>query len=43
MKCEAKKEKAEKAAAEKARKIARDEKMRQQKADAKAKRDGKGE
>ena len=40
MKCEAKKEKAEKAAAEKARKIARDEKMRQQKADAKAKREG---
>lgn len=45
MKLEEKKVKAEKAAAEKARKIARDEKMRKQKAEAKAARegDGKGE
>lgn len=45
MKLEEKKAKAEKAAAEKARKIARDEKMRKQKAEAKAARegDGKGE
>lgn len=45
MRQEEKKAKAEKAAAEKARKIARDEKMRKQKAEAKAARegDGKGE
>ena len=45
MRQEEKKAKAEKAAAEKARKIARDEKMRNQKAEAKAARegDGKGE
>jgi hypothetical protein len=43
MRQEEKKAKAEKAAAEKARKIARDEKMRQQKAEAKAAREGKGE
>jgi flagellar biosynthesis/type III secretory pathway protein FliH len=45
MKLEEKKAKAEKAAADKARKIARDEKMRKQKAEAKAARegDGKGE
>ena len=45
MKLEEKKVKAEKAAADKARKIARDEKMRKQKAEAKAARegDGKGE
>lgn len=45
MRQEEKKAKAEKAAAEKARKIARDEKMREQKAEAKAARegDGKGE
>ena len=43
MKLEEKKVKAEKAAADKARKIARDEKMRKQKAKAKAAREGKGE
>lgn len=45
MRQEEKKAKAEKAAADKARKIARDEKMRKQKAEAKAARegDGKGE
>jgi flagellar biosynthesis/type III secretory pathway protein FliH len=43
MRQEEKKAKAEKAAAEKARKIARDEKMRKQKAAAKAAREGKGE
>jgi len=45
MRQEEKKAKAEKAAAEKARKIARDEKMRKQKAEARAARegDGKGE
>ena len=43
MKLEEKKVKAEKAAADKARKIARDEKMRKQKAEAKAAREGKGE
>ena len=42
MKLEEKKVKAEKAAAEKARKIARDEKMRKQKAEAKAAREGEG-
>ena len=41
MKCEAKAEKAAKAAEEKAKKIARDEAMRRQKAEAKAKREGK--
>jgi hypothetical protein len=40
MKCEAKAEKAAKAAEEKAKKIARDEAMRRQKAEAKAKREG---
>lgn len=40
MKCEAKAEKAAKAAEEKAKKIARDEAMRRQKAKAKAKREG---
>lgn len=43
MRQEEKKVKAEKAAAEKARKIARDEKMRKQRAEAKAAREGKGE
>jgi flagellar biosynthesis/type III secretory pathway protein FliH len=45
MRQEEKKAKAEKAAADKARKIARDEKMRKQKAEARAARegDGKGE
>ena len=40
MRCEAKAEKAAKAAEEKAKKIARDEAMRRQKAEAKAKREG---
>lgn len=42
MRQEEKKVKAEKAAADKARKIARDEKMRKQKAEAKAAREGEG-
>ena len=40
MRCEAKAEKTAKAAEEKAKKIARDEAMRRQKAEAKAKREG---